>query len=427
MKAGLIVRNHLSRVLVACIIVNIVPVVLVNFGQSEGVQTPTAWIIAAFLAQAAILVASIRVRLIVVNARTGLFVLSSLILLAIGMRLIGSLDTGSLNALDFVGLVVRWLNIIYLFLVCTRLAIDEKALIKFMKWIVWIGVIACAYNLVFNFADIMNVSDLTNSYQANFKSFFANRNQFAIFLAMMIIASLYVLKSMEYKSRLYKLFFVIATVSLLLTFSRTAIAAVGLFLILVAHWELRTRFFKKYLALTASIVMVLILLSLPMVQNLVNTLIVREDSISDVSGRGEIWQMGLSLVPGRDIVFGVGEFSGLERAERNGFEFTQFHSFYVDSLVLGGVFWLLLMVGILLVVVMRVRKGMRYSKYYPMAYYGFVPFVILSAFESVGLFGIGYVDTIVTVFFVSIPLLYANYATERHIASPRKLSPTTKN
>lgn len=413
MKIGYVLKNRMSRTLFACVLINIMPVVFVNIGQMEGVSTPTTWIMAAFIVQVLILIVSVRLRFIFTAIKAEFIIISGLVLIFLTIRSLEPLSYGEINILDIADILVRWFSIVYLFLVCGKMAIDEKTLLQFMKWILGIGILSCVYNLFFNFAEIINISELANSYQANFKSFFANRNQFATFLVITIIASLYLLKNSDYKSKLYKVLFGVAALNLLLTFSRTAIIATCLYLLLVVCWELRGHFFKKYLLLTALVLLAIAVLMSPATQQLTNTLIIREESISDVSGRSDIWQTGLGLVSGANVAFGVGEFNGLERAKQSGFEFTQFHSFYIDSLVLGGVYWLVMMIVILLVTIKRIKVGLAHSKYYPITYYSFVVFIILSAFESVGLFGLGYVDTITTVFFVSVPLLYANYAEGR--------------
>ena len=51
--------------------------------------------------------------------------------------------------------------------------------------------LACAYNIISNAENILLISNITNSYHVDFKSFFVNRNQFGSFLMVSLIAQFY--------------------------------------------------------------------------------------------------------------------------------------------------------------------------------------------------------------------------------------------
>lgn len=402
-------QNRITRNLILCIVINLLPIAYTNINQPDQTQISVQLIILAFVVQAVILLITFRIRVALTLTRNKLFILAAALALTILAYAIINTSLVKINVLDYAYILIQGFNIVYLYLICSHYAISEDSLKSFMKSLAVIGIIACIYNLAVNFNEFQAITELTNSYQANFKSFFANRNQFAIFLAIVFIAVAYLQKSRNYRSFFIWVIQLFIFVNLFLTFSRTAIFATLLYAVMLTYTELKYKFVARYTVLVAGIILCLLLFNAPVFNETVTTLLVREESISTVSGRSEIWHSGLTVAAQTNPIFGIGYFSGIDIAKERGFPFTQFHSLYVDTLVTGGIVWLVIVIIILINTLKQVLSNLRKSQYYNIIKYSYLVFIVITIFESCGLFGIGYVDTIFTIFFISIPLLYSNH------------------
>lgn len=88
--------------------------------------------------------------------------------------------------------------------------------------------------------------------------------------------------------------------------------------------------------------------------------------------------------------------------------YEEFHSFFVETLVGGGIAELVVMMLILGLVWRKVVRSHLDSGRRHVLYASAVGVAGLACVESVSFFTVGLVGTLFTIFFVSLPLLYAN-------------------
>ena len=113
-----------------------------------------------------------------------------------------------------------------------------------------------------------------------------------------------------------------------------------------------------------------------------------------------------------NLISGVGYFTGLEIAQFKGFVFDQFHSIYIDSLVSGGFIELIMLTSLLIFMLVKVISSNLDKNLKSIYISSLIGIMFLGVFESVSFFSIGFVDSLYTIFFISLPLLLINSETE---------------
>ncbi len=140
----------------------------------------------------------------------------------------------------------------------------------------------------------------------------------------------------------------------------------------------------------------------------IQKVLIREQTIKTFTGRATFWDLAINLLMSSPIsmLFGVGRFAGLELIE--GYRVTQFHNFYIEALVAGGIMELLYLLFIYFTVIKNVIKSNIDKKYKILYICLYISYAIYCNFESLGRFSIGCADTMCLVFLVTIPLLHSN-------------------
>lgn len=403
------IDNTVVRKLFICIIVMLFPVAFSNIKYGNNIAMTTNFIAIMYVIEALILLTILMKNRISINmTQFGILILFFIVLLITQLY---NVSIGrQININDIINILAKVFNIFILFIVITKVRINKDHFIKFVKLVLFLGLISCIYNIVKNFDDMLNINNLASSYEAEFNSFFANRNQFGIFMVISMISTFFVLD--KENKIIYKLLIPIFIINLILTMSRTSILAIIIFIIVRECMNLTAKRALKniYICLALGIIMYNVLIPYT---GLINKMFIRGESISNASDRTDIWNMGLDVAMNNNFITGLGYFSAQEIAKGMGFEYTQFHSLYVDTLVSGGVVELALLAYIFYFLIKKIKESeidrkMKYN-FYAM----YVAFIILSIFESCSFFSIGYVDTIFTIYFITIPILYSNCAIEK--------------
>lgn len=312
-----------------------------------------------------------------------------------------SVRYGDYESLDLVGAIAGMICIVVYAGVVRALQPSERELNTFLTGFLWLTVTAIIVNFVLNGRDFPQIFGAGSSYQFDFSSFFANRNQFGYFLFFGIVAHALHLHGRRLRAHNVVLFS-LQIASLLLTMSRGSIAATLIFV--TVFGVLRFRVKPRYLiALTVAGVVGAVVLVRSGAGDAVRDLLVRPDAA--MAGRDVIWSLGLDIWRESGIFLGSGGFRGIAIAQERGMEPEEFHSFIVESLVSGGLAKLLLLLAIVVAVWVRLVRspldnGRRHVLCAGLAGVGGLSFV-----ESVSLFSVGLVGTIFTVFVISLPLL----------------------
>lgn len=303
------------------------------------------------------------------------------------------------NSLDLVNAVVRPLNVVLFVGLIGRAGLTCRDLQKLSRIVVAIGLLASIVNTAEHVASIPSLLTATSIYQVNFKGFFPNRNQFGLFLFLSIVALDY--GSAHQRQKWAGALRVLFGVNLVLSFSRGALLALLIY-------ELSQAIFARKIARFVTVVgvlgmAVLIATRISGVEQFVTNSILRPNV--GVTGRSDIWEIGMSVVTATSVIWGVGLFTGLDLADAIGMTHDQFHSLYVDTLVMGGILGLSWLIALFLFVnrrSVRVERCLRCRSIYAASIAGIAA---LSAFESIGFFSIGFVDTVFTIFVFSAPLM----------------------
>lgn len=312
---------------------------------------------------------------------------------------------------DLLNVICKFLNILLFFVLFLNLKVDEKYMVNFMKWIVYLGFFACVFNFIFFYQEMFDI--IKGIEDIKIKSFFANRNQLAFFMFISIISNIFVITKSQNKFYKFSLFLFIF--NLLITFSRTGILVTGIFAFLFFVTTDKFSLKKKVICmlyLVLACVAFIILLSLfnqSLIENAYK-LFFRPDSIKNLSGRSDIWNIAGNVLEDSfgGIIWGVGRFKGTKDIVVRESVFTQFHNGYIEALISGGIIELAYIIYLYLVIIKKIFKSNMKNIYKRLYLSSIISFLIYMFFESYSRFSIGYVDTLCLIFFITIPLLHVN-------------------
>ena len=323
---------------------------------------------------------------------------------------------------DYINVVVRLVSFIFFVSLPYYFKISKAGLEKFMKYIVILGFIACVYNMVKNFTGLRNILSIDNPYAVNFKSFFLGRNSFAQYLLFATIANtfLFFSKRTIFNWICYFLFLL----NIFATLSRTVTASVSLFIFLFFLLYFRKKILSRIAIILAAGIILLSVISNTALTSFIKDMLIRSDT--GTTGRSVIWGIAVEMLNSNNWLFGIGYMSSSSLLKDMGYT-SQFHSFFIETLVGGGILDLVLHLTIILIVINKVVHVYRndqtagiifISAYFALIFYSF--------FESVSYFSIGYVDSMFRTFFITLPLLYSNFypyaRSERKPKSEREMT-----
>lgn len=312
--------------------------------------------------------------------------------------------------MDFANIACQFLNVLLLFIAIINQKGEEKYISYFMKAMIIFGIISCIDNMILYFNEILQTLGFQKgAFMVHIKSFFANRNQFAFFMYVTIIADLFMILK-ENRLR-YKLVLILFLINLFFTMSRTGLLATLIFAFI--YFFTIEKISKKTKCILCTIAIVC-LIGTFFILNEINPLLIKKlirfDHIKDLSGRTEIWDRGIKILKENPLnwIFGVGRFKGITELEFETKSFTQFHNIYLDCLITGGIIELVFILYIYYYVIKKVFKSNLEKKYKNLYITMFITYAIYICFESCGRFSIGCTDTLCLIFFVTIPLLHSN-------------------
>lgn len=171
--------------------------------------------------------------------------------------------------------VVTLVYIFLIYILFERIPLKDLDVKKVLYCIVALGTVSCIFNLLINFKDILNVSSLQNSYQAEFCSFFLGRNQFGSFLYLCLMA--YIILVVCFNQRFNMIIFSLLLLNLFLTFSRAANLGAIIFLFISAFCMKSKKRIWLYLFI---ILVFMILFCDTSFLNFANRLLIRPDAVS---------------------------------------------------------------------------------------------------------------------------------------------------
>lgn len=325
--------------------------------------------------------------------------------------------SGNYEKMDFINIACIFLNILMFFVAFTNLEIEEKYMAAFFAGIVAVGLVACFVNIYLYKEQILTMFE--NAKQISVKSFFAHRNQFAVFLYVSIISNIMLILSANKKKVKTLLFIplIIFGASIILTSSRTGIAATALFIALF-FVTTNTIKIKHKLIIICALIVLLIGSYFAMINiypelstkitSFIDNVLVRKYSIKTFTGRDAFWKIALEVLLKNkaNMFFGIGRFLAIDLIDS--YNVTQFHNFYIEALMAGGIMELMFFIGIHIYTLIKVFTS-KIDKKYKMFYLSMIiSLAVYGMFESMSRFSIGCADTLCLIFFITIPLLHSN-------------------
>lgn len=397
-------------VLFFIILINYIPLIIPNMVSKESHGVDAIYIVTCFGIQCILLCIYLFKKVEITKETKKNIILLSIVSLILFVIQIKNFIIGEYRLMDFANVICQFVNVLLLFIAILNMKSEEKYISYFMKAMAIFGVLSCINNMILYFNEILQTLGLQKgAFMVNIKSFFANRNQFAFFMYVVIIADMFII--LKENKIIYKLLLALFFVNLFFTMSRTGILVVGIFVFI---YFLLTDKLNKKSKLILLVLGMICLIGIICVINEVNPdliqKIARFERIKDLSGRTDIWARGINLIKENpiNILFGVGRFQGVQILKFETKSFTQFHNIYIDSLVTGGIMELVFVLYIYWCVIRKVFKSDMDKKYKKLYLTMFITFAIYICFESFGRFSMGCSDTLCLIFFVTIPLLHAN-------------------
>lgn len=401
-------KNNIPVILFSIILINYIPLIIPNLFSKESHGVSMVLMGICFAIEIILLIMSLWKNIEFTNENKKEFKLLIVISTILIIVQIVKLISGNCNILDFFNIGCLFINILLLYICFINLEINEKLIFSFMKGIMIFGLISCLVNFFIYYKEIFQTI-VGIDHKTYIKSFFANRNQFAFFLYISIIANVLVL--MRENKNTYKFILGFLILNLFFSMSRTGIAVVVMFFALVFLFSNKISKKTKIICLTSAIIFgIIILIILYYLNPGLFEMLFRFSNVKNLSGRTAIWENGVKLLMESpiNIIFGVGRFQGNEVLHIKDKSFTQFHNIYLDFLIAGGVLELIFIIYIFKNVIKKFNKSNIEEKYKKLYKIAFFTYFVYACFESVGRFSIGAVDALCLIFFVSIPLLYLN-------------------
>lgn len=400
------------RALFACILIMLVPVIIKSTVYPSA--NYTALMAAAFVMQCAVVIFTFGKRWRLIPSP----IIMILMINAIVAMMSNSLHLRSIDSQDFINLAAKMLCIFLFYEGAKNLSLSSAQLKQYARLMAGLSVVACLYNIFVNVSAIPAVfSSVSSSYLLSFKSFFLNRNQFGMFLVVSMVLTEYAYAGQNVKRKAWIHFLQI--MNIVLTLSRGSMAAMLVFL--AARCFLPSN--KKNMVLKSIAILLLATVALicvfhvPLLYDYIFEDIFRVDV--GLTGRPEIWKMGYDAAS-QNWINGVGTFTGIRMAREHGFAFDQFHSFFVDTFVSGGLVELCTMLFLHLSVYRRCVKKMADEEIRSTYRASFYALLCMGVFESVSFFSIGYVDTFFTINYIMLPMMLSNHTWEKPLPSIRQ-------
>lgn len=308
------------------------------------------------------------------------------------------------NSFDLINVFIRFATVLLFVSVPAIFSISREELNTFMFYLVFLGLIASVYNLAINFEGMLGIMSINNPYAANFKSFYLGRNSFAQLLFFCMIANTIIFYS---NNRIINwISYIVFGLNIFTTLSRTVIATVSIFFIVFFIIYFKNKYITKVLTVLFVSIVFFAIVKNEELANFISTMLMRTET--GTTGRSVVWNVGYDILDQTSWMFGTGYITSRNILSSMGHT-SQFHNFFIEVLVGGGIVDLLLHLSIFAFVIKKIRTIYRNDRLVGIVYFsGYIGLGFYSSFESASFFSMGYVDTLFRIVFITIPILYSN-------------------
>ena len=406
-------KNNILNYLFICIVINLIPIILLGIFEIQN-KIYSVLVIIMYMVQTLIMFWAVKPK-IKETSKKIIVIFIAFFILQVIVQIFNYIKWSRIEIKDIANIFSCLANIYIFVYLCSKFEITKEEFIDFMKKIVIIGIISCIYNVIANWNDIINIVNIKESYDVSISSFFPNRNQYAIFMLICIIANLYIIANKV--SKKYIAIQILFIISIILTMSRNAILGLailyGVYLCLNFK-NINSKLTKKQkIIIVASVILFIIiatilLIKIPDLMKNINKLFIRTYTVNTESGRLALWINGFNIFKDNPIL-GVGRFTGvnINMNEYNS-PLDQFHNIYVETLVSYGIVGLIGLIYLFYIIIKKILNSKLGNAEKKIMLSSIIVFLAISCFETTTRFSIGYADTISMIYFFTIPLICAN-------------------
>lgn len=277
--------------------------------------------------------------------------------------------------------------------------LSQKEVNRILVIITLFIVFCAAYGVTIHYDTIVNLSSITNSYSADIKGFFANRNVFGYMLALGAACATFLFEKTRKITLLPVVVFLFA--SAILSMSRGAILLYIVFLATFILLKSKQKVIPATIMATTLIAAFTFFSGFAFVQDN----IIRSDNGD--TGRSELRSYGMQHFFNNNLLLGSGEraISSIESK----FHHSSFHNLYIETLATQGVIGAISLVLCMLYIWKNIKLIKRYDKiYYAFFAALFFSYVVYCLIEALPLFYGTPNSAITTFILVLLPIFMIN-------------------
>lgn len=309
-------------------------------------------------------------------------------------------DHGSIYSLSIIGYYLIMLSLTVIFLGKGIIQVSQFTIL--CRNFVIFMLLASLFNFVVNFEDLLGLTLTQTSYNYNFSSFFDSRNTFSYFLYIAIVLNTFLLVYKKNKF-FYSISGIFLFINLLLTFSRSSLLALFVFLLI---FVLSTAKIKNKIILIYLVALSLILVLIN--EKVVNLILYIFRPEVGLTGRTQIFDIGFKYFLSNNVLFGSGYVRPLDHL----LLFTNnvtYHNTYISILVYGGLLLMSFYTLLLYYIFNNIRLLYRFNKNISMFFLSLMAsYLAYSIVEEQLLFFTSVSSFIITILLVLYPKLVLN-------------------
>ena len=339
------------------------------------------------------------------------FIVSLVIFLWVAVTvLLNILHLGSLSNLIYTANTAVMLGTIFFLFSTHNNFFSKLSVYNAITAMIVIGIISCLINIIKNYRAIFTLAAVIQVYDAKFTGLFLGRNQFGWFIYLCIVGCA-ILKSF-YREKIHTAIFILFGINLFFTFSRAAILATTVFILI--NW-IDVKKPKKLILLLTILLLIFFLYFFTDIRGIVDRFLIRSDFGS--AGRFERWGKLLEvLFESNEWLIGVSPARFKELLLSIGIE--QIDNAYLEMLGSYGIVGLCLYLGLFVHLFSLTRRANLIDGQAKLVASAIISFAILGLFESLLLFESGLIQWSATLLVVVFPKFCLDYGVKIHM-TPR--------
>lgn len=330
------------------------------------------------------------------------------LLLAISLLITASTEsTFSLGNLVSYAYPVIILFVVYGF--GDNLQINREQLLAFCKCVIGITLYAAIYAVIFCWDQFAGALSLNSAYGNELSSFFISNHEYGMYLVAAIVACILCLNLSKGLDTIRKMCYlaIIAflAVNLILTFSRTSMLGLAVFLFVYVLWGKKTA--RKWLV-SLAVVLVVVIAAFPRLTEFVWNIVFKGNNAAD---RDVLLEQGVRYYNNGEIIqklFGHGIYETQNYFEKH-FEHSSVHNAYLQVLLYYGLAGLGMLIVFLLSQLVGGIRFYKKDRYMGAVFVGLLLSAMAMMFTNTAIIFTSPIDSFfLTVFFVLIPKYVRN-------------------